>query len=444
MMETSFFPPGFVETAQQRWGSLADARLEALQTPSVKSIRKHPAKSFSNPAWLNQPVPWCENGWYVPEDTRFITDPAWHAGAYYVQEASSMVLAQVLKQLGPFQRVLDLAAAPGGKSTLLLDYLDPQGVLVSNEPDAARSHILVENLMRKGDFRVVATRQWPKVFAETAQDVFDLVLVDAPCSGEGMFRKEQAARKQWSPSLLNQCVRTQASILPEAAETVAPGGYLVYSTCTFHSGENEDMVASCLPDLGFSSVDISLDPAWGFLRDTKGMGWYAYPERVKGEGFYFSVWQKEATHRGVKSPKGVKRGKADCDWMDWLPGIEVISGSAGEQRMVLGSEGLWQMQGWWEKWRPLLVGVMPGEKKGKQCVPAHGLALVPGLQPDRIFQVSLGEALTFLRGQPLEPSSQWQTGYGLVQWEGLGLGWLNHLGTRTNNYLPKSWRILHY
>jgi 16S rRNA C967 or C1407 C5-methylase (RsmB/RsmF family) len=444
MMEADFFPPGFQETAQTRWGDLAEVRLAALASPSVKSIRCHPGKPISIEKWSETPVPWCENGFYVPEDTRFITDPAWHAGAYYVQEASSMVLAEVFKQLGPFERALDVSAAPGGKSTLLLDYLAPQGVLVSNEPEPTRSHILVENLMRRGDFRVVATRQWPKFFAEHAKGLFDLVLVDAPCSGEGMFRKEPAARKQWKPGLLEQCMRTQSSILPEVIQTVAPGGYLIYSTCTFHSGENEDMVASFLPEAGFSPVPIALPEAWGFVQDGRGLGWYAYPERVKGEGFYFSVWQNDGLTHGPKAPKSVRKGQPDCDWSDWLRGLDVFPGTSSDRQVILGSEGIWQMQGWWEKWRPVMVGVMPGEKKGKQCIPAHGLALVPGLQPEKVFEVSEEEALDYLRGQPLAPHASWETGYGLVQWEGLGLGWLNHLGVRTNNYLPKTWRILHY
>ena len=443
-MDSHFFPPDYIAIARQRWGPLAEERLAALQTPSIKSIRRHPDKFIVSSEWPLTPVPWCERGFYVPEEARFITDPAWHAGAYYVQEASSMVFAEVFKQLGPFDRALDLSAAPGGKSTLLLDYLAPQGVLVSNEPDAARSAILVENLMRRGDVRVISTRQWSKFFAENARGLFDVVLVDAPCSGEGMFRKEPAARKQWKPSLLDQCMRTQSAILPEAVQTVAPGGYLLYSTCTFHAGENEEMVAAHLPDVGFSPVHIALPEEWGFVQDSKGLGWYAYPARVKGEGFYFSVWKNEALTHGPKSPKSVKRGAPDCDWSPWLKGLDVTPGTSADRQVILGSEGIWQMQGWWEKWRPLMVGIMPGEEKGKQCIPAHGLALMAGVQPEIIFEVSKEEALQYLRGQPLTPKEDWTLGYGLVRWEGLGLGWLNHLGSRTNNYLPKTWRILHY
>ena len=227
------------------------------RTPRT-SIRLNPSKPFS-PSWPKNPIPWSTDGYFLAERPSFTLDPAIHAGAYYVQEASSMFIEHILKSLEtPKGIYLDLAAAPGGKSTLLSSYLGNEGLLVANEVIQSRAQILKENAIKWGLGNIVVTNNDPDHFS-TLEGFFDLVLVDAPCSGEGMFRKDPQAREEWSLDHVTLCSSRQKRIMDQAGALVKGGGYLIYSTCTFNEQENEEMIQFLTEEFAFEPVQIPLE-----------------------------------------------------------------------------------------------------------------------------------------------------------------------------------------
>ena len=248
--------------------------LAAQDTPPPVSIRLNPRKT-ANAFPGTEEVPWCPNGRYLPQRPSFTADPLFHAGAYYVQEASGMALWQLKPFLQTINapRVLDACAAPGGKSTLLLDIMPEDGLLVSNEIIRSRVPVLAENLARWGCSNVVVSQNDPASFSGLP-DYFDLIAVDAPCSGEGMFRKDPEARKEWSPAHVEFCAQRQRRILNDLWPALKPGGLLLYSTCTFNRKEDEDQVAWLCDTLGAKLI----------LGPQKYM-----PHKVKGEGFFMAL-----------------------------------------------------------------------------------------------------------------------------------------------------------
>ncbi len=221
-------------------------------TPPV-SVRFNPFKVSDRPEGLRQ-VPWCRYGYYLDERPQFSLDPAWHAGAYYVQEASSMFVGELAGDIGGL-RVLDLCAAPGGKTTLLSTLTGLDGLVVANEPIRARAQVLADNVARWGLGNVVVTNNDPSHFAGF-RDWFDVVLVDAPCSGEGMFRRNPESRGEWSEANVVLCARRQRRILGDILAVLKPGGRLIYSTCTFNRAENEENVEWLIDELGGEAVDV--------------------------------------------------------------------------------------------------------------------------------------------------------------------------------------------
>ena len=213
----------------------------AVNQPAQTSIRLNEAKGYF-PTWPKSPIDWSQQGFRLEERPSFTLDPAFHAGAYYVQEASSMFIDHLLRSIEvPKGVYLDLAAAPGGKTTLLSSYLGEEGLLLANEVIQARTQVLKENSIKWGLGNIVVTNNGPEHFAPL-EGFFDLVLVDAPCSGEGMFRKDPDARDEWSPDHVQLCALRQKRIMDQAGGLVKAGGYLIYSTCTFNEVENEGMI----------------------------------------------------------------------------------------------------------------------------------------------------------------------------------------------------------
>ena len=254
-------PTAFTERMQQLLGNESETFFQALVSESPTSIRLNPEKTANTDLpfseLLSRQVPWCSNGYYLKERPSFTSDPLLHGGAYYVQEASSMFLQVVLQQITgdtPL-RVLDLCAAPGGKSTLLANNLPKDSLLVSNEVIKSRASILKENIIKWGYDHIVVTNSDPNRFTGM-KGAFDMILVDAPCSGEGMFRKDEKAITEWSENNLCLCEERQKRILSDVWDALAPGGYLVYSTCTYNPGENEDILNWILTTFDASSVEI--------------------------------------------------------------------------------------------------------------------------------------------------------------------------------------------
>lgn len=272
-----------------------DSFLSSLDSDSPTSIRLNPAKSSRKPD--EEPVSWNADGYYLRSRPSFVAEAFWHAGYYYVQEASSMIVGHIIQQLkrtiaDPIW-VLDLCATPGGKSTDILSKLDGTDTLVSNEFVRSRSHILAENISKWGASNAMVTHNDPADFA-ALKGMFDILVIDAPCSGEGLFRKDHEAIKEWSTANVQLCADRQEKIILDSWAGLREGGYLVYSTCTYNPMENERILQWMLSNFDVSSVSIKMDDSWGFQKNEVGGAqlFHAFPHRVRGEGFSFFVLQK--------------------------------------------------------------------------------------------------------------------------------------------------------
>ncbi len=430
-------PPSVASTL----GDDAPALLHALGGPSPISIRLNPFKPIET---RGESVPWCTNGRYLAERPVFTLDPLFHAGCYYVQEASSMLLEQAFLQGGLQHHdllALDLCAAPGGKSTHLASLLSPGSFLVCNEPVHARQAALCENLWKHGRPSVAITGADP-IRLEALNSFFDLILVDAPCSGEGMFRKDPFAREQWNEGLVGACARTQHRILDHAWRALAPGGVLIYSTCTWERSENEEQVIK-LVNRGGEWQRLKLDPAWGV--ETTDAGHRCYPHRVQGEGFFISVVRKPGLH-ALRSPHHPTEKEELAEWL-----------RPNEQLTLVETEGVrYAVPVRWSASMRIIADhlriVAPGqphsERKGERWRPHASLALSTALDPTSIpaQDVDLMEALAFLRGELPSAASGRSNGSSgervqLVRYAGHPLGWLHAAGDRWNNGWPAAWRI---
>ncbi len=429
---------------------------EGLERPTQTSIRLNHKKPVDI-SFPKRPIPWAKDGYFLEERPSFTGDPSFHAGAYYVQEASSMFISHILEsQQIPKGVYLDLAAAPGGKSTLLSSYLGEEGLLVANEVIAARAQILKENLIKWGLGNTVVTNNDPEHFSPL-EGFFDLVLVDAPCSGEGMFRKDPQARAEWSPDHVNLCAARQKRIVDKAGELVKGGGYLLYSTCTFNEKENEEILRFLTEEFAFEPVQIPLDPSWGIVETevtTEEGTFYGYrffPHKVAGEGFFITVLQrpegaytqeapttKEFKHHSLKR-LGEKESTV----------LEQELGGDGPGKFYLLQEAYFRINGSYarvvEKLAQVLsiryFGVELGKKQGKEWIPSHEWAL--STLPKNGFpqqELAIEEALDFLRKKE-QSFAELPLGWVLLTYQNLPLGWIKNLGKRVNNYYPKEWRI---
>lgn len=438
---------------QQLLGAEFSAFLLALQEPAPVSVRENPAKKASDHAPLfaaAEPVPWHPNGWYLPERPVFTLDPLLHAGAYYVQEASSMFLQEALRQaLTPNapRKVLDLCAAPGGKSTLLLAAL-AGSLVVSNEVIRSRVSVLRENLERWGDPRAAVTSAEATDFAQLA-GWFDVVVTDAPCSGEGLFRKDPDAVREWSPEQVNLCAARQKRILSGAVEALKPGGLLVYSTCTYNAQENDDNVAWLSREFALDPVRLTLSPEWGIAEHVQG--YQFFPHRLRGEGFFISLLQKKtgtARNHGASAqfrslqalPK--KQIPELAPWFHPDTSLAFFQTPAGE--VLAFPEALEPDFRVLDKFlKNKWFGLYAGTFKGRDFIPGHALALssicsptLPGIELDR------EQALRFLKKEIFElPAGAPAKGWALARYRGLNLGWLKIVPGRWNNYLPAERRI---
>ena len=433
-------PKDFDSYFRERW---RDEDVAALMAgldgePSV-SIRVNPKRlpPEAEPEGADGRVPWCPEGFYLKQRPVFTADPLLHAGAYYVQEASSMFLAHVVRTIlhSSFftlrcQAVLDLCAAPGGKSTLLRSLLPDDCRLVSNEPNRARAQVLAENMAKWGHPNVVVTQAYAADIAHAigktgfAERPFDLILADVPCSGEGMMRKEAEAVAQWSPSFVAECAALQRSIVSDIWPALRPGGILIYSTCTFNPEEDEENVEWIARELGAEMIPIPVEPSWGIRGDLRKEDkiqdikykiqdirahqssiinhpfCHFLPGQVRGEGFFMAVLRKHGTEESdseddAESPKALKRKKKDK---------RKGNGDAASALTVLPTDVL--------------------DEAGAPRV-----------------ELSLEEAIRYLQREALVLPAETPRGIVQVCFRGQRLGLMKNLGTRANNLYPKEWRI---
>ncbi len=424
------------------------AFLEALSQPPPVSIRRNPAKHGNEFAQSEQ-IPWHPDGRYLMERPVFTLDPSFHAGAYYVQEASSMLLYEALRQtmgIGQPLRVLDLCAAPGGKSTLLLSAIGEGGFLLSNEVIQSRIAPLKMNLEKWGHYNIGVSNHDPADF-DRLSGFFDVVIVDAPCSGEGLFRKDKDAASHWSEANVELCAARQQRILAAAKDLVRQGGLLIYSTCTFNAFENEQNVQWLMDNGDFEHESLSLPAEWGIAQQK--LGYQCYPHRVKGEGFFMACLRKTG-----EPPIAAATGKQPKDWQrlttKQLPSVDGFFAQPTDFEYYIKPQGevvalpkanLETMFTVASALRKRSIGIEIGELKKQDLVPSHALALANGLHPDLPkADLDKTDALLYLKKENTW-RPEWQKGWTLAVYEGNPLGWMKVLDNRSNNYLPMDWRI---
>lgn len=442
-------PIEFVEMMQQQLGSEAPLLFDALSQPPSVSIRlndKIDELAFDVDA---EEVPWHLDGYYLSERPSFTLDPLFHAGCYYVQEASSMLIQVALDQYVPQDSIiLDLCAAPGGKSTLISQHLGSEGLLVANEVVRQRVFVLSENIQKWGNGNTVVTHNAPELFGEALPAAFDCVLVDAPCSGEGMFRKEQEALADWSPRLVRTCVERQREILTDVWDALKPGGILIYSTCTFNRKENEENMLWAVDELGADLLSLSLDPSWG-VREALA-GYHCYPHLVRGEGFYLCVLRKHNTGqtpfrvKPIKKPASMAINKdvlaQVSDWLyepdEWAlrQADRFITAYPLQHKELIDYMAT--------KFLCISTGFGFAEERGRAFAPQHSLAMSKAMRIEAFPQLELTEeqALAFLRCEAL-PIADLPLGLLMVTYQQVPLGFVKNVGSRCNNLYPNEWRI---
>jgi 16S rRNA C967 or C1407 C5-methylase (RsmB/RsmF family)/NOL1/NOP2/fmu family ribosome biogenesis protein len=417
--------------------------LSSLDSESPISIRLNPNKEQElNHLEFAEKVPWCSSGYYLKSRPKFTLDPLFHAGCYYPQEAGSMYIESVFKSLdlSDSPAVLDLCAAPGGKSTLLAGLLNNQGILVSNEVIRSRAYILAENVTKSGYSNCLVTNNDPKDFS-TLKGSFDIVLIDAPCSGEGMFRKDLKSRAEWSEENANMCSARQKRIVMDVWESLKENGYLIYSTCTFNPEENENNINWLLNELDCEIVQVPLFE--NVITDSNNYGVYFLPGFTKSEGFYCCVLQKKE--------KVNLNSKIKLENISILKSIDNISSFVNnstnislwnENETIHGStEDTFNFyRQYLKKLKWMKTGVKIGEISKKCFTPDIELALNPNLINDiNSIELTEQQALKFLHGDTFELPAL--VGIHLVSYQNQPLGFIKHLGNRFNNLYPKEWRI---
>lgn len=421
--------------------------LKALEQEPPVSIRVNPSKEY-NTEGLER-VTWCQNGFYLPNRPVFTLDPLFHAGAYYVQEASSMYLEQILKEYSePEQplKVLDLCAAPGGKSTHLASLLPPGSLLVSNEIIRSRAKILAENITKWGYPNVVVTNNDPVDF-QRLKGFFDVLVVDAPCSGEGMFRKDLNARAEWSENNVAHCALRQRRIVADAWDALKEEGLLVYSTCTFNKAENEENLQWMISEMNALTISHDIPTFKGIEISKDVPGFRFYPHKIRGEGFFISALIKSSGQtfqpKKIKNPSLTKSSSAlEKGFSVWIKNYREYNYFTFQNKVLALPAAL-------EKELHELTGqlsiVQAGteicEIKGKDLVPSHSLALSIILNKEafQTEELDLNRALLYLKKEDIKPMSS--NRYLLATYKHTPLGFLKKAGNRYNNLYPKEWRI---
>ena len=517
-------PSEFIERTRQLMGEAeCNALCRALQADEPVSIRTNTGKNAPAPPQAH-PVPWTDNGFYLNRRPAFTFDPLFHAGFYYVQEAASMFIAQAVRRYVNRPVVmLDLCAAPGGKSTLVRNCLPQESLLVANEVMRARSQVLAENLIKWGNPEVIVTNNDPADFSRL-EERFDVILTDVPCSGEGMFRKDDRAISEWSSEGVELCWKRQRRIVADIWPCLKQGGILIYSTCTFNREENEDNVAWIASTLGAEVLPVDTETEWGITGNLTGEDFPVYrflPHHTSGEGLFVAVLRKKPDSEAGNfcfTGENTRREEADgChagNGGEWFADGISPSGDSEEEKPASvysrrtiaetiytdaerrgrkaegfrkGGKGKAMQKGskvsgvsfpketeaWIqhagnfsfriedtlaiaipadyagfydelkESLRILHAGITLAELKGKDWMPSHTLAMSTVLCKDAFPQtdLTLAQALSYLRREAIILDSSVPKGYVLVTYRHVPLGFVKNLGNRANNLYPQEWRI---
>ena len=439
-------PEEFIEQLRgllpDEWKELADTI--ATSEPSV-AVRVNSARGVGMPDGARR-VPWCQEGFYLQDRLAFTFDPDWHAGRYYVQDASSMFIAHVIRQfIHEPVRYLDLCAAPGGKTTAAVQALPPRSLTVANEIVPPRARVLADNVVRWGNPRCVVTSNAPAHLGKMTH-YFDVIAADVPCSGEGMMRKDDEAVAQWSPALVEQCAQRQCEILSDVWQALRPGGLFIYSTCTYNRQENEEMARFIVEELGATSLEVPVEPDWN-IHPAIGSDCHCYrfmPHRVDGEGLFMAVFRKEgdAPRQDLRVKEKTAK-KADEVGKNWLASPdEFVIDQQGDLFIAVPQDIRREVTALRASLNVLHAGVELATVMGRKTVPHHALAMSTAMAAGAfpVCEVDYQAALRYLRGESVVLDGP--RGYVLVAHEGAVLGFANNLGNRANNLYPKPLRIL--
>ena len=409
-------PEGFLKSIASLPDVDVEAFTKAMNLPPAVSLKLNRRKccnvSELGYGELN-PVKWSASGFYLDERPQFTINPLLHAGVFYVQDASSMIYETIVANLlsrkiipeNPL--VADLCAAPGGKTTSIINALDDSATVIANEFDSKRALILKENLLKWGFPNIVVTNNNTSRFAEACSDSFDLVAVDAPCSGEGMMRKEEIAVSQWNPGLVRKCASLQREIISDAVAALRPGGCLIYSTCTFNLQENEENVEWMIKQFGLQPIDMEFPAEWGVGKSLiPGVPAMRFmPHITRGEGLFVAVLRRPGEYERVS--------------------IDFLRKSVAK------------------KMRVILDGIPHFNRKGKIEIPASEWTLstnFPRMEYPSV-DVDLESALSYLRHEAIRLDENAPRGFVVITYKGHPLGLVKNIGNRANNLFPSSWKI---
>lgn len=449
-MDDIFFQIAFTERMKNQLKESWNEFVQAHRETSPTSIRINPFK-FNSEKFHGEKIPWTETGYYLSERPSFTHDPIFHGGAYYVQEASSMFLEQALKQsvdLTKKIRALDLCAAPGGKSTHILRLLNQESLLVSNEVIRSRATILSENLEKWGNMNVVVANNDPEDF-KILEGFFDVIVVDAPCSGEGLFRKDPNAMKEWSEENAQLCSSRQQRILNRIWPSLKQNGVLVYSTCTYNPEENQNNILQLLKDKKAECLKLQTSKDWNVTEITElnSIGYQFYPHKTKGEGFFISVVRKlEEQHDYSLSTKHLFQWapkKVTETLSCWATSKEIDFIIQDDLILALPKSSRDEIELLNKRLKVIQKGTSVARLKHDKLVPEHAWALSNEINREAFTTIELtnAQALAYLR-KDVFPLDQPTKGFAMFTYNNIALGWANLLGNRFNNLYPSNWRIL--
>ena len=452
---------------------LGDSLYERLKTgldsdTAPVSIRINPFKAGGRDVaaeLADMAVPWCPaTGRYLKERPNFTFDPLLHAGAYYVQEAGSMFVDLVVRSLIKQPVVmLDLCAAPGGKSTALRSALPEGSLLFSNEPMRQRAQVLSENLQKFGHEDIIVTNNYQRDYRKS-HVMFDAILADVPCSGEGMFRKDDGARQEWSVQNVDNCWHLQREIVSDIWHSLRPGGLLIYSTCTFNAHEDEENVEWIARELGAELVSIPVLPEWNITPAVTGQApvYRFMPGISRSEGLFLAVLRKSGgtdaamcdglgSDRPSASKKKKKAGKDRNAKPSKMPSVSVPLDTPADYTLRTLGDTIVAIPARWAdtfdcanaSLRVLHAGVGIGTPKGKDIIPDHSLALSRRLAGDAFPRVEVGytQAIDYLRKESVALPADTPRGFVVLTYHGVALGFEKNIGNRANNLYPQEWRI---
>ncbi len=447
-------PTEFINSISCCQGFDEQTFIDALQSTSPTSIRINPFKPTPLNFNLDNPVLWNNKGFYLKERPNFTHDVLFQAGCYYVQEAGSMFIEHALTACVDFNETLlafDVCASPGGKSTLLNSLLNSQSALIANEIIKQRAEVLAQNLSKWGSCNVVVTNNDPSTYSDI-NDVFDIILVDAPCSGSGLFRKQHDAVDEWSLDNVNLCSQRQKRILSDIIGTLKQGGTLVYSTCSYSASENEEISDWLISEFGLMSIQIPIEKNWGIVETTsekhKAFGYRFYPDKAQSEGFFCALFKKPGavdSHRQVRKSKyeafSIIKPKEKELFTNWIKNIDEHQITKFKDDYLLTNQITVDFINKFSSLYYKKVGTTIGSLIKNEVIPHHDLAWsIHRSQHIQTIECNEEQAIQFLKKnlQTIEGHKGWN----LLTYNGFGIGWIKHLGNRLNNYLPNEFRIL--